>query len=349
MLLVLLALQTSDVFVAGQDGYHSFRIPALLVTPKGTVLAFAEGRKNGRGDAGDIDLVLRRSVDGGRTWGPLQVVWDDAENTCGNPCPVVDRKTGAVLLLLTHNLGKDHEPAIVAGKGAGTRSVWISRSDDDGLSWARPAEITAQVKRPDWTWFATGPGVGIQMRSGRLVVPCDAKDVGGKRGYAFTIASEDGGATWTAGGIAGEVWNECQVVELADGALLLNMRNHGTKNRRRGVSISRDGGRTWSTAVNDDALPEPVCQASLLRAGWEPGVLLFSNPADEKARVRMTVRMSLDDGRQWPKARVLHEGPAAYSCLAMLPSGEGACLFEAGESNAYERIVFSRFGLDSLR
>ncbi len=346
---LLLALQASDVFVSGQDGYHTFRIPALIVSTKGTLLAFAEGRKGGRGDAGDIDLVLRRSTDGGKTWGALQLVWDDGENTCGNPCPVVDATTGAVHLLLTHNLGKDHEAAIVAGKAVGTRTVWILRSDDDGLTWTKPREISAQVKREGWTWFATGPGVGIRMRSGRLVVPCDAKDVGGKRGYAFVISSEDGGATWAAGGIAGDAWNECQVAELADGALLLNMRNHGTRNRRRGVSISRDGGRTWSEAMGDGALPEPVCQASLVRASWDPNVLLFSNPADEKARVRMTVRLSVDDGRTWPRSLVLHEGPAAYSCLAALPAGGAACLFEAGEKSPYERIACARFALDALR
>lgn len=344
-----LALQASDVFVAGADGYHTYRIPSLLISPKGTVLAFAEGRRKGRGDAGDIDVVLRRSTDGGKTWGPLQVVWDDAANTCGNPCPVIDAKTGTIHLLLTHNLGHDEERAIVAGKGEGTRTVWLARSDDEGATWSAPTEITRQVKREGWTWFATGPGVGLQMRSGRLVVPCDAKDVGGKQGYAFVIGSDDGGATWAAGEVVGPTWNECQAAELADGALMLNMRNHGSKNRRRGVALSRDGGRTWSEARPDEALVEPVCQAGLLRFAWEPGVLLFSNPADEKARVRMTVRMSADDGRTWPRALVLHEGPSAYSCLSRFPGGDAACLFEAGARSPYERIVFRSFGLDALR
>ena len=348
MILAFLALQTADVFVAGQDGYHTYRIPSVVVTPKGAVLAFAEGRREGRGDAGDIDLVLRRSADGGATWGPLQVVWDDADNTCGNPCPVVDAKTGAIHLLLTHNLGRDPESKIVAATAVGTRTVWICRSDDDGATWTKPAEITKQVKRPEWTWFATGPGVGIQMKSGRLVVPCDAMDVGGKKALSFVIASDDGGATWAAGDVVGDTWNECQVAELSDGALALNMRNHRSKNRRRGVAISRDGGKTWGPATSDAALVEPVCQASLLRASWEPNRLLFSNPADDKARVRMTVRMSLDDGRSWPASLTLHEGPSAYSCLAVLPNG-AACLFEAGEKHPYEKIVFARFGFDALK
>src|SRR5215212_7644444 len=134
----------TDVFVAGADGYHTYRIPSVIVTPKGTVLAFCEGRKAGRGDAGNIDLLLRRSTDGGKTWGKAQVVWDDGDNTCGNPCPVVDAKTGTVWLLLTHNFGKDTQSKIVAGTGQGTRTVWVTRSTDDGATWAAPIEITKQ-------------------------------------------------------------------------------------------------------------------------------------------------------------------------------------------------------------
>jgi sialidase-1 len=344
----ILALQASDLFVAGQDGYHTFRIPSLIVTTKGTLLAFAEGRKKGRGDAGDIDVVLRRSTDGGASWGPLQGVWDEADNTCGNPCPVVDAKTGTVWLPLTHNLGKDVESKIIAGTSAGTRTAWICRSDDDGATWTKPVEITKSVKRPDWTWFATGPGVGLQMKSGRLVVPCDAVDLGGKRSYSLAIFSDDGGATWAAGDVVGDAWNECQVAELSDGALMLNMRNHLSMNRTRGVALSRDGGKTWGPATPDAALVEPACQASLVRASWEPNRLLFSNPAGAK-RERMTVKLSLDDGRSWPRSLTLHEGPAAYSCLAVLPGGRAACLFEAGDKQPYEKIVFAPFAIDALK
>ncbi len=341
-----------DVFVSGRDGYHTFRIPSVLVTPRGTVLAFCEGRKGGRGDAGDIDLVLRRSADGGATWGPLEVVWDDGPNTCGNPCPVVDRSTGTIWLLLTHNLGRDHEGAIVSGKSQGSRTVWISRSDDDGATWAKPAEITPSVKKPEWTWYATGPGVGIQLESGRLVVPCDSKNLGGKQGFSFVIFSDDHGKTWRLGDTAGDRWNECQVAELADGLLLLNMRNHDRSKRRRGVATSRDGGLTWSEARPDPALVEPVCQASLLRYTRAPkhgkNRLLFSNPASEKDRTRMTVRLSYDEGETWPVERILHEGPAAYSCLAALPDLSIGCLYERGGKSAYETIAFARFTLGWL-
>src|SRR5262249_2601354 len=212
------------VFVAGEGGYHTYRIPSVIVTPKGTVLAFCEGRKGGRGDAGDIDLLLKRSTDGGKTWGKAQVVWDDGENTCGNPCPVVDAKTGTVGLLMTHNLGTDTEAAIVASKSKGTRTVWLTSSTDDGATWAKPVEITRDVKKPEWTWYATGPGVGIQLKSGRLLVPCDSKSDGGKVRESHVIFSDDGGKSWKLGGVVGPNCNECQAVELADGSVMLNMR-----------------------------------------------------------------------------------------------------------------------------
>lgn len=340
-LLLALALQPADVFVSGRDGYHTFRIPSLATTSKGTLLAFAEGRKAGRGDAGDIDLVLRRSADGGATWGPLQVVWDDAANTCGNPCPVVDGD--AVWLLLTHNLGADQEHRIIDGTGKGTRTVWVSRSEDDGATWSAPAEITKAVKKPGWTWYATGPGAGFRMRSGRLVVPIDFVDGGTRQGGSGVIWSDDRGATWTPGGTVFPGVNECQGAERADGSLILNMRNYKTPRRARAVSFSADGGASWGPVTHDEALPEPVCQASLLRHSWEPSRLLFSNPADAKSRIRMTVKASADEGRTWRVVTVLHEGPSAYSCLAALPGGAAGCLFEAGAKDPYEKIVFARF------
>src|SRR4051812_14228893 len=151
----------APVFTSGKDGYRSYRIPALLTTPKGTLLAFCEGRKNSSSDTGAIDLLLKRSRDGGKTWEKTQVVWSDGDNTCGNPCPVVERDTGTIWLLMTHNLGIDSQSQILDGKSKGTRTVWVTKSTDDGVSWSRPVEITKDVKKADWTWYATGPGVGI--------------------------------------------------------------------------------------------------------------------------------------------------------------------------------------------
>lgn len=336
----------APIFVAGEKGYRTYRIPSLLVSAKGTLLAFCEGRKSGRGDAGDIDLVLRRSLDGGKTWQPLQVVWNDGANTCGNPCPVVDRSTGTIWLLLTHNLGKDTEAQIIDQKSEGTRTVWVTKSTDDGVTWAKPVEITAQVKPKDWTWYATGPGVGIQTKAGRLVIPCDNKVAGTKARQSHVIYSDDRGATWKLGGVVGPNCNESQIVELTDGSLLLNMRSYLANNRRL-IAHSKDGGLTFTKPVEDAALIEPVCQASIVRSAGEKSRLVFSNPASTK-REKMTVRVSHDEGKTWPVAQLLHAGPAAYSCLAVLPDGTIACLYERGDKNAYETITLARFTMDWL-
>ncbi len=345
-------LDQTDLFVGGEGGYHTYRIPALIVTPKGTVLAFCEARKNSASDTGDIDTVVRRSTDGGRTWRSMQIVWDDGPNTAGNPCPVVDRDTGTIWLPLTHNLGADTEKEIVARQSKGTRTVWMTKSTDDGATWATPWEITATAKRPNWTWYATGPGVGIQLKNGRLVIPCDNKDADSKEEQSHILYSDDHGATWQLGGVVSPNVNECQVVELPDGTLMLNMRSYMGKNRR-AVAFSRDGGLTWTPPQTDPNLIEPVCQASLIAYTGQVGnranqfVLLFSNPASTK-RENMTVRVSFDEGKTWPVAKSLYGGPSAYSCLAVLPDGTIGCLYERGEKRFSERITFARFNWEWL-
>ena len=154
------APQYSDVYVAGEGAYQAYRIPSVIATTKRTLLAFAEARRTGGGDAGDIDLVLRRSHDAGQSWSPIQIVGDNEPNTFGNPCPVVDRNTGAIWLLTTQNRGTDREKDIIAGTSEASRTVWVMKSEDDGVTWSTPVEITASVKRPDWTWYSTGPGIG---------------------------------------------------------------------------------------------------------------------------------------------------------------------------------------------
>jgi Tol biopolymer transport system component len=334
------------LFTSGKGDYHTYRIPSLLVTAKGTLLAFCEGRKKGRGDSGAIDLLLRRSTDGGKTWGDVRVIWHDGDNTCGNPCPVVDRKTGTVWLLMTHNLGTDTEARIIDGTSKGARTVWITRSDDDGVTWAKPVEITRDVKKADWTWYATGPGIGIQTKGGRLVVPCDNMVKGTKVRQAHVILSDDGGKTWKIGGVVGPDCNESQVVELTDGSLMLNVRSY-RGNHRRLVAVSKDGGETFSRPEEDKALVEPVCQASILRYPGAAGDVLFSNPASTK-RERMTVRLSTDQGKTWAHSGVLHAGPSAYSCLAALPDGTIACLYERGDKNPSETITLARFSREWL-
>ncbi|NUQ65470.1 MAG: exo-alpha-sialidase [Pirellulales bacterium] len=361
-----LALDKVEVFQSGQDGYHTYRIPAIIQTNGGTMLAFCEGRKSSNSDIGDIDLLVKRSKDGGRTWSRPQVIWSDAANTCGNPCPVVDRRTGQILLLATHNLEKDHLDEIMTKKSPGTRTVWVLSSADDGETWSPPREITRAVKDPSWGWYATGPGIGIQIRhgphAGRLVVPANHSyddPQGGLRGKpyesgAHVFYSDDGGRSWKLGGTIRPKMNEAQVAELPDGrgTLLMNMRSLFRRGVR-GEATSTDGGLTWSAPRDVPALVEPNCQGSLLthEAAGGRGVVLFSNPADHRPKQRrnMTVRLSEDNARTWPRALTLHPGLSAYSCLVSIDAGSAGCLYENGENDRYERLTFARFTLEEIK
>jgi sialidase-1 len=325
------------VYRAGEGGYSTYRIPALVTTAKGTLLAFCEGRRNSASDAGDIDVLLRRSFDNGKSWSPVEVVADMSDDTVGNPTPVVERATGDILLLLTRNPGRINEAQIIEGNGQ--RTVWLTRSRDDGATWTPPVEITGQVKQPDWTWYATGPGNGIQLRSGRIVIPCDHNLREGNQRHSHVIYSDDRGETWHIGGVAAEKTNESAVVELRNGDLLLNMRSYHGRNRR-AIQRSHDGGLTFTPLEFEETLIEPVCQASLIATGR--GRLVFSNPA-ATTRTRMTLRVSKDEGASWNTARVVYEGPSAYSSLARLRNGWIGLLYERGTKSPYETIVFTRF------
>jgi sialidase-1 len=355
---------TMALFVSGTNGYKSYRIPAIVTTTKGTLLAFCEGRKNNAADAGDIDLLLKRSTDGGRTWSKQQVIWDDSTNTCGNPCAVVDETTGTICLLMTHNLGDDKEKEIIKKISRSTRTAWVSRSKDDGLTWSAPENITATTKKKEWGWYATGPGIGIQIKNGphkgRLMIPCDwsyddsttTPPQGHPNMGSHSIYSDDHGATWQLGGTITPKMNECQVVEVADGngTLLMNMRAYFQRFCR-AHAMSYDGGITWTAPVDVPALVEPVCQASIIRYSWPSkrtkSCILFLNPASAK-RINMTIRASYDEGQTWPVIRTLYAGPSAYSCMAILPDGTINCLYEAGIKNPYETIIFQKLKAKEL-
>lgn len=347
------------IYRAGEDGYACFRIPAILTTADGTLLAFAEGRKRGCSDTGDIDLVVKRSVDNGVHWSALQVVWDSGTNTSGNPAPVLDAETGTIFLLSTWNLGEDREPQIIAQTSVDTRRVYVLSSRDNGLTWSDPKEITQDVKLPSWTWYATGPGSGIQLTrgayAGRLVIACDHIEAETEHYYSHVIYSDDHGETWQLGGTTPQHYvNESEVAELEDGSLLLNMRNYAPEERHRKIARSSDGGATWSDLQSDTTLIEPICQASLQRyqfANEGQSILLFSNPASKTHRENMTLRASYDDGKTWSKSLLIHSGHAAYSDLVRLPNDAIGMLYEAGpdRDNGYYGIAFRAVQLDELQ
>lgn len=338
------------VFTNGQDGYPAYRIPSLLTTRRGALLAFAEGRMSLR-DHAENDIVLKRSTDGGQTWSALQLVAEDSTNALGNPTAVVVRETGRVLLMYQrYAKGFDEHKAEPGLDGPRVCRTWLQHSDDDGATWTKPREITAAVKRPlEVTSTAAGPGIGIQLgrgiHAGRILMPFNQGPYGKWKVYA--VFSDDGGLNWRYGETAPEPGkgfaNEVQFIELGDGSVMLNARNQNGAKRRK-VSVSRDGGATWSPLQDDVTLVESQCQASLLRhpGGTDPAgdVFLFSNPATQTGRTNGTIRLSRDEGQTWPVARTLYAGGFAYSCLASLPDGAVGCLFER---DGYKTISFARF------
>ena len=333
-----------DVFVSGSQGYHTYRIPGIVLTTKGTLLAFCEGRKTSRSDHGDLDLVLRRSTDGGKTWQPMQLVYEEggtAKITIGNPCPVVDRQTGTIWLPFCRDNDR----------------VFITHSDDDGKTWAAPTEITKAVNKPEWHSYGTGPGHGIQLSGGRLLIPCwhrlrGFKDLAhAERSHVFF--SDDRGKTWHIGGRPvppDGASDECEAVQLADGSLLLSMRNSfGPK--QRALATSTDGGLSWSKPVHHEQVYCPTCQSSIQRYTLPPEAaknrILYSGPGGP-GRKNLTVRLSYDEGKTWPVAKVIYAGPSAYSDLVVLPDGTIGCLYERGQKHAYEKITFGRLTLSWL-
>ena len=336
-------LQHQLLFDSGRDGYGRYRIPSLVLTPSGTLLAICEGRKDGGGLTGNIDIVMRRSQDDGKSWSPLEVVADDGENTLGNPCTLVDQSTNTVWLAFTRSLGKDTETQIVAGTSYERTQVLITKTQNDGKDWAAPVNISATARQPTWTWYGTGPGVGVQLKNGRLVIP--AYHAEEKTGIyrSHMIYSDDHGRTWKHGDSVGEQCGECHVIERENGDLVLNARTNQGRERRT-TAVSKDGGISWSKAMVDEALYDPHCQACVIRlpsvANQSPR-WLFSHPAGPGRR-DLTVRLSLDEGRSWPFAKRLRTGDSQYSCLAKLPSGSIGCLYDCWVDGNY-RLFFVRF------
>lgn len=374
-------LDQFDLFTANEGGYPLYRIPGIVVTAQGSLVAYCEARKS-RGDWGHIDILVRRSTDGGATWsvplkmplpeGPLernsaavaQGLGKPGEITLNNPVALVDHQRGTVVLLYCVEYAR----------------CFVTTSTDDAATFSKPVEITATFNtfRPEYSWkvLAVGPGHGIQLQNGRLVATVWLST--GTGGHAHrpsvttTIFSDDGGLTWKRGEIAAQEKtplinpNETSLVELLDGRVLLNIR-HESKQQRRAISFSRDGATQWTTPVLHEELLEPICMASIGRLnGPAPEGktrLVFSNPhnldrADGKLlpgtgrdRKNVTIKLSLDDGATWPTSRVLEPGKSGYSDLAVAADNTIYCFYERGSSDgnfATQHLTVARFNVEWL-
>lgn len=344
----LLKLPELDyVFACGDNGYKSYRIPSIIKTTQGTLIASCEGRVNGSGDAGDINLVMKRSTDHGKTWSDLSII-RDIKRTAGNPCPVIDQESGRIVMVFCEM--DHHEHHIMQGKSK--RRVFTTFSDDDGLTWSDPVNITDRANpKGQYNWLASGPGVGIQIQQGkhqgRMVIPF-ANSIGHDYGV-HTIYSDDKGKTWTPSNLIKGGCNESQLVELSDGRLLLNMRMQRNSKGFRGLSSSSDGGATRSPLTHDDELNDPTCQASIItHQGADHRFLIFSNPATG-GRNGMTVRVSIDDGQTWPVKKLIYPRSSGYSNLVVTNDKHLLCLFEGGPANySQSGIAVVRIPLSAL-
>ncbi|MFE2489490.1 exo-alpha-sialidase [Streptomyces mirabilis] len=354
------------LFRASQDpGYACFRIPAVVRSTHGTLLAFAEGRVHDCGDAGDIDIVVKRSTDGGRTWGPLQVVNEGAGDTHGNPAPIVDRETGRIVLAETYNTGRTD------GRGCDVpcdRTPHLQYSDDDGLSWSAPRDLSAEILPPNWnSWYATGPVHGIQLtrgrHAGRLVFGVNTETWNGSRvtaNNAALITSDDGGDHWRIG--ASDSWpiaedgtfrqkpSELTLTERADGSVLVSGREQdGTDLGHRTQTVSRDGGDSFTAPFRDlPGLYAPQVQGSVLRLGDR---VLLACPGDPDRRRTMMIRSSYDGGRTWDsvdRGTVVTTDWSGYSDLVRIGGGAVGLLYEGGAVDARDEVRFARFTEDWL-
>ena len=306
-----------DVFRPRHDAVAT-RIPALVRAADGALLAFAELRST-RADTGLIELGVRRSTDDGASWGAVIRATDDG--ACArNPVPVV-RADGRILLLSCldpADAGTDGRP-----RGAVPTRVRVQHSDDGGLSWSDPRDISGQVRDPEWRWYATGPGAVGQLASGRILIP--ANHAGQDRVHrAHALYSDDGGASWSLGGrVDSPGSNEGQLAQRPDGRILLYLRNRVPGGKE--FAISDDEGESWRPGPTGRELAGPVCQCDIIAVGDE---LYATTHRRGSRRAGLTVRRSRDGGETWPAAATVVWGSSAYSDLAALPDGRIGVLFE---------------------
>ena len=366
-----LAQSSVAVFTSGTDGHKSYRIPAIIGLRDGKLLVFCEGRVNNAGDFGDINIVLKRSADGGNTWSSIETVVDYDSLQAGNPAPVVDLTDPAYpggRIFLFYNTGNNHESEV--RKGNGLREVWYITSTDEGDTWSSAVNITMDVHRPkqtqsnpaynfpeDWRSYANTPGHAMQFASGRYKgrIFVAANHSAGDPQPAFKdyashgYYTDDHGKTFQLAktvDVPGS--NEATATDLADGRLMMNMRNQSGDIRSRIVALSHTGGATWDTVYFDHRLPDPVCEGSILTIGAKNGkhILAFCNAADSANRDNLTLRISFDEGETWKKSIVVDKSTpgnekdhAAYSDIVKVNKREIGVVYE---SQNYSRIVFQR-------
>ncbi|MDX1983536.1 MAG: sialidase family protein [Bryobacteraceae bacterium] len=352
-----------DVFRAGQAGYASYRIPAIVTAADGSLIAFAEARRDNRGDpgAGDIEVVMSRSTNNGDSWSAMQVVDDPGVKwAASNPTPLLDRSNGRLWLFF--NRWEPGFGTIRSMPGTANNQIWARWSDDHGRTWSPPRDLTRAARDYDhWGAMFLGPGGAIQTKSGRLLIPAamkpDAYSVLGSAGgftgpvqlmRAYTLISDDHGQTWRRGALVGALTNENQLVELADGAILMDARQNAGDHRWN--MTSQDGGETWSQPRPGQSL-SPVATGieryTLQTAGADRDRLLWTGPS-MPGRRHLVVRVSYDEGQTWLNERVLYGGFAAYSDLTLLPDGTPCVLWERGLSEATQYITFTRFNREFL-
>lgn len=372
-------LEKIDLFKSDSGGYKQYHIPGVLVTAKGTVLAWCEARKKGS-DWDQIDILLRRSLDGGKTFSEAVRVADVPGPKQKNPFAL--RVKGVDPNDTTYN-----NPVLIAGRDGTVHMVFCleymrcfyQRSTDDGVTWSQPVEITdtfaAFNSAYDWKVLATGPDHSIELRSGRLIVPVWLSTGTGGNAHrpsvTATVFSDDAGKTWRAGEIAvpcTDEWinpNETVAVELADGRVMLNVRSESTAHRRL-VTVSKDGATGWSTPRFDEALLEPICMGGIVRYSTEASGgknrILFCNPhnlerANGKAepgknrdRKNVSVKLSYDEGTTWAVNRSIEPGWSAYSDIGVTPDGTILCFYGRGEKAGFagDRLTLARFNLEWL-
>lgn len=329
------------VFANGTEGYACFRIPVIVRTPSGTLLAFAEARRHSCNDFGDVRIVMRSSRDEGKSWGALTTVAENGALQAGNPAPVVDTadpryRHGRIVMV--YCTGDASEDAVMRGEG--TRRVWLRTSVDEGATWDAAVEITASVKLPAWRHYATGPGHVLQLRqgphAGRIVVSGNHSEgdpqPAGHAYAAHAFYSDDHGATWhLSESVAWPGSNESTAAETADGTVVMNSRDQSRSSGGRVVSLSHDGGVRWDKVFAAPDLPDPVCEGSMIdyRRGR---LLVFSNAGNRSERRDLTISVSSDGGLTWPKHTVIFAGPAAYSDIVAMKASQLGVLWERGNS-----------------